>query len=87
MTDVACVTIGFYTYAITDDFLPTFLEAVARGSIREVTKHHIGGAEYKAVVGKVISTEVVRLEVITQEESEVAELKRKISELENKLND
>ena len=85
MSEVAVVNIGYYSYTVSDDFLPAFLEAIASGKIREVTKHHANG-DYKVVIGKAISSEVARLAVVTSEEADAAALKAKISELEKKLN-
>lgn len=81
MSEVSVVTIGFYHYAIEEDFLPVLLTAVAQGKIRQVEKKYTDGVN-KAVVGKAINIEAERCEVVTSRDAELAELKAKLKKLE-----
>lgn len=81
METIAVITIGYNHYSVDPEFLPTLLAGFASGKIRSVEKKYIE-KEYKAVPGKAVDVAVENLEVITDRDAQIAELKDRLKKLE-----
>lgn len=79
---IACFTLGYQTFTADEKFIKALVAATARGSITSVEKKYID-SRYVAKVGKVVDIQVEHLEVQSDCEIEVAELKERIKKLES----
>lgn len=78
---IACFTLGYQTFAGDEKFIKALVAAAARGGITSVEKKYVEST-YVAKVGKVVDITVEHLEVQTDREIELAELKARLKKLE-----
>ena len=81
MTDIACFTLGYQTFTGDEKFIKAIVAAAARGGITSVEKKYVD-ARYVAKVGKVVDISVEHMEVQSDREIELAELKERLKKLE-----
>lgn len=79
---IACFTIGYQTFSGDEKFIKALLAASARGGITSVEKKYVEST-YVAKVGKVVDITVEHMEVQTDREIELAELKARLKKLED----
>ena len=82
MTTLACFTLGYSTFAGDEKFVKALVAAVARGGITSVEKNYINGS-YVVKVGKAQDVNVEHLEVQTDREIELADLRERLKKLES----
>ena len=82
MTTLACFTLGYSTFAGDEKFVEALVAAAARGGITSVEKKYINGS-YVAKVGKAQDVNVEHLEVQTDREIELADLRERLKKLES----
>lgn len=81
MSTIACFTLGYQTFTGDERFIKALISASSRGAITAVEKKYING-EYVAKVGKLVDVSVEHLEVQTEREIELAELRERLKKLE-----
>ena len=82
MTTFVCFTLGYSTFAGDEKFVKALVAAAARGGITSVEKKYINGS-YVAKVGKAQDVNVEHLEVQTDREIELADLRERLKKLES----
>lgn len=81
MTNIACFTLGYQTFTGDEKFIKAIVAATARGGIISVEKKYVD-SRYVAKIGKAVDVSVEHLDVQSDREIELAELKERIKKLE-----
>ncbi len=82
MTTIVCFTMGYQTFQGDEKFIKALIAASARGGITAVEKKYVNNS-YVAKVGKSVDVAVEHLEVQTDREIELAELRDRLKKLES----